>query len=338
MNSAMQQARRQEIQQDDAPVRLEEWIPYKLLQQERQWHCLWLDLAGKRISEPFFTDTILRCKASAPVNRRFPSLSSLAYLTACAATAAAEVVAPSAFIFHVSRCGSTLVSQLLGLSQKNITLSEVPLIDELLRASRKEADSSETETALKASIALLGRRRLGQEKHLFIKLDSWHVFFAGTLRKLYPEVPFVLLYRSPDEVVFSHQKRRGMQAVPGLLEPELFGMSQSELASYDADRYLAKVLEYYYSQFLRIAETDDRSLLLDYRQGGIEIVRRLAGFSGLVLDETEMAEMAVRSRFHAKYPEQGFAEEKKESSPSVELQPAQALYARLEQLREKLAG
>lgn len=337
MNSAMQRKIRQEIRQDDAAIVLEEWIPYKLLQQEQQWHCLWLDLAGKRIAEPFFTDTILRCKASAPINRRFPSISSLEYLTTCAA-AATDVVAPSAFVFHVSRCGSTLVSQLLGLSEKNIALSEVPLIDELLRMSRKQVDSFEAETALKASIALLGRRRLGLEKHLFIKLDSWHVFFAGTLRRLYPEVPFILLYRSPDEVVFSHQKRRGMQAVPGLLEPELFGMSQAESTSCDGDRYIAKVLEYYYSQFLHIAENDDRSLLLDYRQGGIDIVRRLAEFSGLALNETETAEMAVRSRFHAKYPEQGFAEEKKESCAPADLQTALAMYARLEQLRAKLAS
>jgi hypothetical protein len=333
MNSAIQQ----EIRQADAAVMAEEWIPYKLLRQEQQWRCLWLDLAGKRISEPFFSDTILRCKASAPINRRFASISSLEYLTACAA-AAADVVAPSAFIFHVSRCGSTLVSQLLGLSEKNITLSEVPLIDELLRASGRQADSPEAEAALKASIVLLGRRRLGQEKHLFIKLDSWHVFFAGTLRRLYPRVPFVLLYRSPDEVLFSHQKRRGMQAVPGLLEPELFGMSHAESTSYDGDRYIAKVLEYYYSQFLLIAENDNRSILLDYRQGGIDIVRRLAGFAGMALDETEIAEMAVRSRFHAKYPEQGFAEEKKESCASAYLQPAQAMYARLEQLRAKLSS
>ncbi|WP_143751436.1 sulfotransferase [Collimonas sp. PA-H2] len=330
----MQQEMRQEIQQDDAATP-EEWIPYKLVQQEQQWRCLWLDLEGKRIAEPFFADTILRCRANAPVKRRFPSLSSLEYLTDCAA-AATDVVAPSAFIFHVSRCGSTLVSQLLGLSEKNIALSEVPLIDELLRMSRSQADSSGAESALKASIALLGRRRLGQEKHLFIKLDSWHVFFAGTLRRLYPDVPFVLLYRTPDEVVFSHQKRRGMQAVPGLLEPELFGMSQAESASCDGDRYIAKVLEYYYSQFLLIAEKDDRSLLLDYRQGGIEIVRRLAEFSGVALDQTETAEMAVRSCFHAKYPEQGFAEEKKESCAPADLQTALAMYARLEQLRAKL--
>jgi hypothetical protein len=332
MNSAIQQ----EMRQADAAVVAEEWIPYKVLRQEQQWRCLWLDLAGKRISEPFFSDTILRCKAGAPINRRFASISSLEYLTACAA-AAADVVAPSAFIFHVSRCGSTLVSQLLGLSEKNITLSEVPLIDELLRASRQQPDPSETEAALKAGISLLGRRRFGQEKHLFIKLDSWHVFFAGTLRRLYPGVPFVLLYRSPDEVVFSHQKRRGMQAVPGLLEPELFGMSHAESTSYDGDRYIAKVLEYYYSQFLLIAQNDDRAILLDYRQGGIDIVRRLARFAGMALDEAEIAEMAVRSRFHAKYPEQGFAEEKKESCVSAYLQPAQAMYARLEQLRARLS-
>ncbi|SDX21931.1 hypothetical protein SAMN04515617_10286 [Collimonas sp. OK242] len=321
----------------DAAGLIEEWIPYKLLRQDQQWRCLWLSLAGKRIVEPFFSDTILRCRADAAHKQRFPSFSSLEYLTDCAAVAT-DVIAPSVFIFHVSRCGSTLISQLLGLSGKNIALSEVPLIDELLRMSRNQAESSAAEAALKASIALLGRRRLGQEEHMFIKLDSWHVFFAGTLRRLYPDVPFVLLYRAPDEVLLSHQKRRGMQTVPGLIEAELFGMSRAESIGYDGDRYIAKVLEYYYSQFLILAEQDARSVLLDYRQGGIEIVRRLAEFSAICLDETETAAMAVRSRFHAKYPEQGFAEEKKESCRCADLQPAQAMYARLEQLRTKLAG
>ncbi len=316
---------------------IEDWIPYKLVQQDQHWRCVWLSLAGKRIVEPFFSDTILRCRADTPTNQRFPSLSSLEYLTDRAA-AATDVIAPSALIFHVSRCGSTLISQLLGLSEKNIALSEVPLIDELLRMSRNQPDPSAAEAALKASIALLGRRRLGREKHLFIKLDSWHVFFAGTLRRLYPDVPFVLLYRAPDEVVLSHQKRRGMQAVPGLIEPALFGMSQTESKSYDGDRYIAKVLEYYYSQFLILAEKDAHSILLDYRQGGIEIIRRLTEFSDICLDEQQTAAMAVRARFHAKYPEQGFAEEKKESCGLADLQPALAVYARLEQLRTKLAG
>ncbi|HWW04665.1 sulfotransferase [Collimonas sp.] len=328
-----------------------DWIPCKLVQQEQQWLCSWLSLAGKRIAEPFFSDTILRCKADAANNkhsRRFPSLSSLEYLTACA-TVAADVVAPSAFIFHVSRCGSTLLSQLLGLSEKNIVLSEVPLIDELLRMPIKgdQAESPAAQAteaagaagaALTASIALLGRRRFGQERHLFIKLDSWHVFFAGTLRRLYPDVPFILLYRAPDEVISSHQKRRGMQAVPGLIEPELFGMSHAEASSCDGDRYIAKVLEYYYSQFLNIAKTDERSMLLNYSQGAIGMVRRLADFVHINLDETEIAGMETRSRFHAKYPEQGFSEEKKAACALAYLAPAQALYERLEQVQKKAAG
>jgi hypothetical protein len=319
-----------------------DWIPYKLVQQEQQWLCSWLSLAGKRIAEPFFSETILRCKTDAANNkhnRRFPSLSSLEYLTACA-TIATDVLAPSAFIFHVSRCGSTLISQLLGLSEKNIVLSEVPLIDELLRMPLKgnPAESPAAEAGLKASIALLGRRRFGQERNLFIKLDSWHVFFAGTLRRLYPDVPFVLLYRAPDEVIGSHQRRRGMQAVPGLIEAELFGMSHAEASSCDGDGYIAKVLEYYYSQFLEIAEKDDRSMLLNYSQGAIGMVRRLADFLHIGLDETEIAEMEIRSRFHAKYPDQGFAEEKKAPGAFAYLAPAQALYQRLEQVQNKAAG
>src|SRR5690606_34626620 len=122
-------------------------------------------------------------------------------------------VAPTAFIFHVSRCGSTLLSQLLDLDEANIVLSEVPLLDQLLRLPETFPGISraQQETALQATIRLLGQKRTGHEKQLFIKLDSWHVFFAATLRKQYPSVPFILLYRAPDEVFESHRRHRGMQ-------------------------------------------------------------------------------------------------------------------------------
>ncbi len=49
-------------------------------------------------------------------------------------------------------------------------------------------------------------------------------------RKLYPQTPFILLYRQPGEVIRSQQKRRGMQSIPGLLEPEIFGFTKNEIA------------------------------------------------------------------------------------------------------------
>jgi hypothetical protein len=328
----------------DMPAAIPEWIPTKLVRREQEWCCQWLNLSGKQFSEPFFSETILNCQGL-PANTkagRYASLGTLDYLTA-SASKVRDAVTPSAFVFHASRCGSTLISQLLGMNPDHIVLSEVPLIDELLRQSVREkgADRAGMEAALQSCITLLGRRRFGRETHLFVKLDSWHVYFADTIRRLYPNVPFVMLYRSPEEIVRSHQKRRGMQAVPGLLEPELFGMSPGQLDS-DADVYLGKVLAYYFSRFLAMttmamvaatATQDERAILLDYKQGSMAILDRLIALCDIVMSPEEREKVEIRSRYHSKYPEQSFSEKQAEAPTPKYLEAAKLLYERLEQIR-----
>lgn len=310
-----------------------DWIPYKLLRQD-QWLCRWMALAGQRFTEPFFSETIQKCKAFAPNGKGYASLSSLDVLRS-AASEPLEAIAPSAFIFHVSRCGSTLLSQLLGLSRRHVVLSEVPLIDEIARLPLKDAHfaQAEIEMLLSAAIRLLARKRSDDEAHLFVKLDSWHVMFAPLLRKLYPDVPFVLLYRSPDEVIRSHQKRRGTQAVPGLIEPELFELSPADFNANDADDYLDKVLTFYFSRFMTIAAQDRRAMLVDYRLGIMEIVQRVAAHANVVIDRADLELMEARSRFHSKYPDQTFSEAPMNPAAPPGIGGAQARYLQLEQMR-----
>jgi hypothetical protein len=308
----------------------DDWIPYKLVWQG-QWLCRWLALAGQQFTEPFFSETILKCKTCAPNGSRYASLTSLEMLVQAAATPL-DAIPPSAFIFHVSRCGSTLLAQLLGLSQRHIVLSEVPLIDEILRLSLKDPGVAPTDIAasLRAIISLLARKQTGDSAHLFIKLDSWHVIFAPLIRKLYPDVPFVMLYRSPDEVVHSHQKRRGMQAVPGLLEPELFELSPDDVSTGDADDYLDKVLGFYFSSFMKTAAQDKRVLLLNYQVGSMEIIRRVAAHADIAISKVDLELMEVRSRFHSKYPNQTFSETQANPVLSGRLGRARAMYLQLE--------
>ena len=109
-------------------------------------------------------------------------------------------IAPTAFIFHVSRCGSTLLAQLLSLDEQNIVLAEPPIFDEVLReiAFKNTKISEETiNESLKAVVKFLGQKRTGLEKNLFIKLDSWHIFYYYKLRKLYPETHLFFLSDDP---------------------------------------------------------------------------------------------------------------------------------------------
>ena len=43
-------------------------------------------------------------------------------------------LAPSLFLFHVSRCGSTLISQMLAALPQNVVISEAGPMDAILRS------------------------------------------------------------------------------------------------------------------------------------------------------------------------------------------------------------
>ena len=294
------------------------WIPYKLIPGNGQPLCRWLQIKDSPFSDPFFADTISKCMSNGV--HHYHSVSTVNLLPALANDI--DPVEPSAFIFHISRCGSTLLSQLLDINPNHIVLSEVPFFDELLRGNIPE---------LRSAIQFYGQKRTGHETHLFIKTDSWHVCFYKTLRELYPSVPFILLYRDPREVIRSQQKKRGMQAVPGVIEAEIFGFKNEPVT--DLDVYMANVVERYLTLFDEIINTDERALLVNYNQGMMNVAEDVAAFTGLDLSNEEREKMETRCQYNAKYPEQIFSEAAIDTAPPPYLQKCMELYERLEKMR-----
>ena len=91
----------------------------------------WLYVDGIPFNHPFFTDTSTHCKGLPENHYSQKIITPLQHLPLEAK--AIESIPPDAFIFHVSRCGSTMVTQLLSLDPAIIALSEVPVLDEILR-------------------------------------------------------------------------------------------------------------------------------------------------------------------------------------------------------------
>lgn len=166
----------------------EGWIPIKLYPEDDGLMCRWLYVGNKDFTEPFFDETIAACR-SLPENGHLKrSMSSTDVLAGWVKDT--DVIEPTAFIFHISRCGSTLISQMLGKQPANIILSEVPFFDDLLRYGTKDDCMPAILPQLKAAIGLYGTQRNKNKQQLFIKTDSWHIHFYKELRALYPTVPF----------------------------------------------------------------------------------------------------------------------------------------------------
>ncbi|ASU34278.1 sulfotransferase family protein [Mucilaginibacter xinganensis] len=316
-------------------IEIENWIPYKLATSAGQSQCHWLHTVGKQFTEPFFDETILKCRSA---NNRYYEFSSVSALEMTVSWAGGlKEVVPAAFIFHISRCGSTLVSQLLSTMEQNTVLSEVPFFDDILRLPFKEPNFTEAEinNLLVSAFKYYARETAGavtlQKKDLFIKADSWHIFFYRQLRLLYPGVPFILLYRRPDEVFRSHSKLPGMQAVPGMIEPQLFGFKPEEIG-HDSSIYLANVLTSYLQKYLEIAANDERCMLINYNEGPMEMIKRVASFSNITISAQALELMEQRSHYHSKKPGEHFRKEAMADIPA-HLEKAMELYYILDKKR-----
>lgn len=312
---------------------LQNWIPYRLVHEDGQWLCRWLYLDDHRFNEPFFDETIQVCKKHAFNSSPFHSVSRPDDLPALAESLPS--VPPGAFIFHISRCGSTLLSQLLSMDENTISLAEVPLFDELLQQLRRNPGQEEKlDQVFAAAISLCAQKRTGREQHLFVKLDSWHIFFYDVIRRLYPGVPCVLLYRSPDEVLSSHRKHRGMQAVPGVLDPAIFGFSDQEVSGMDLDAYTARVLERYLLAFAGIAAGEPGVLLINYREGAAAMLEQTLAHAGVSHSQAMLDSMIARSLYHSKHPGQVFAQDRYDAINKGYLRAAMEAYELLEKKRK----
>jgi len=186
-----------------------DWLPIQIVRVPEGGLAVdWVHFAGAPLAHPFFA-TDARRAAELPFNLLFRYRTSLDDFIHGTPDDAPE---PDGFIFHMSRCGSTLVSRMLAALPGVMALSEPAPLDIILRlaADGVEAEARGAEgnaerglAALRAMIAALGRRRSDTDRNPVFKLDSWQALLLPVFRRAFPGVPWIFLYRDPIEVVAS---------------------------------------------------------------------------------------------------------------------------------------
>lgn len=272
------------------------WIPYKLIEKDNLGYFEWIYLGEREYTDPFFDETISKCK-SHPYNSKVVRVISTVDNLLDWSKELISVELKS-LVFHVSRCGSTMLSQSLVTSPKNIIISEAPIIDQILQSDIFNFD--EKNILIRAVIMLLGQKRFPQQKNLIIKLDAWHIFNAVQLRSIFPELPFMLLYRQPAEVLKSHQKMIGMHMVPGVLAPRIFGITTHTIQKIGFKQYGALVLAKYFQAFLDFYATDKNVLLCNYNGGMKSVLERFISFVKIDYSNDEVIQMFERLKKHSK--------------------------------------
>ncbi|KAF2517347.1 sulfotransferase family protein [Flavobacterium foetidum] len=272
------------------------WIPIKLVENENKIYFEWIYLSDLKIIDPFFDDTLAKCRSFAQNSTRFKVVSTVENLIQWSEEL--ESVELKGLVFHVSRCGSTMLSQSLASSEENIMISEASILDQILRSEILSLAAKSQ--VLKSVIRLLAHKRFSQQKNTILKLDAWSIFKVDYLRKVFPEIPFALLYRNPAEVLRSHQKMSGMHMVPNIIPASVFGIKKNEMQELSLPQYRALVLEKYFKAFLDFYRKHNNVTLLNYNDGMKNVVEKFISFASLQYSDEETNIMLERLTKHSK--------------------------------------
>jgi len=302
------------------------WIPVTLIEKDNEIYFEWIYLADLKYADPFFDETLAKCKSHPYNSKPFKVISTVENLIDWSNELIS--VELKSLVFHVSRCGSTMLSQSLASSSENVMISEAPIIDQILRSDLFSLDKKTI--LIQSIIKLLGQKRFPEQQHLIIKLDAWHIFNSTYLRSIFPELPFALLYRNPTEVLKSHQKMMGMHMVPNVLPSNVFGISPKEINEVSFEQYGALVLEKYFQGFLDFYKTDQNVVMLNYNEGMKAVVEKFIGFIKVDYSNAELEKMYDRLKRHSKNESAVFAGDQfKEETLQID-------FSRLDVLHEKL--
>ncbi|MGH6926243.1 MAG: hypothetical protein ACRED5_21150 [Propylenella sp.] len=320
----------------ETPLPRPGWLPIRAFWRDGELYAHWSYFGEEQLREPFFEGDVQRALGR-PFNQLFRHVTPIERLADWPPAKAGPP--PSGLIFHMSRCGSTLVTQMLAALDQNIVISEANPVDAVVQARHVRPDLTAEEQArwLRWMVSALVAPRAGG-RYAFIKLDCWHSLSLPLFRLAFPDVPWVFLYRDPVEVLVSQRTMPGSQMIPGLLGPDLTTLG----LGYDPARpedYYARVLANICGPALR-HYSSGRALLINYRQLPAALWTAILPHFGVAVSESDRAAMAAAARYDAKAPSFEFSgdSEAKQKAATAATRAAAAewlgdFYTRLEALR-----
>jgi hypothetical protein len=244
------------------------------------------------------------------------------------------------FIFHMSRCGSTLAMQMLATCERFYVISESTMINAVLNPAMTLPKGIAKTQLLKAVINSIYRCRPNHCERVFIKFRSWNTLFIGDILNSFPNVHWMFTHRNGLEVLESV-----LRDPPGWMRSrhthttffsEVLGLSETELASLSDAEHACRLL----GVFCENAGIHQgiNSLYIDYLQIPTELPSILNAKWGLALSDKEIRAMIERTKLYSKDPKktQVFEADSEKKRQSINEQDRQYAETFVESQRRKL--
>ncbi len=256
----------------------------------------WLDFGDMHLRETF-----LEISAEERLSRDAGALSAVTDLDVLETPDLyPDALSPAGFIFHVGRCGSTLLAKVLSSLDRHIVIKEAEPVQQLLGVEYEEAFRDHRAPFFQSLLNIYGHRRLPVQERFFVKFSSNHVKRLEMIRGLYPGVPWLFLYRNPYEIIPTFLEGpawfiRNKNTAEGAFDAAL----PIEVIERMSDLAFAVQVE---SSTLRIAiqNTCDHCLFVDYTQLKPESLPRILRFFGLNVTGEEYDGMVEQFGFYSK--------------------------------------
>lgn len=264
-----------------------DWLPARAALHPTGLYFALREIRPAELQDPFMQETIAR----------LPARESVVQVAREDLGKGAAGTAPAGIVFHVARCGSTLVSQLLKQHVGLVVYAEPLPVNEILLPPHRwpRADIVAALRSLGAAFARHAR------KPWVLKLTSWNTLFCDLVAEAFPATPWALCLRDPLEVAVSLLARPAGWIWDGDAPAAPFAKLVDPAGTRcTREEYAARVYAALCGQACRLDPA--QGLLVDYATLPAAAWERIAPRFGLNVDAALRARMQAAARMNSKAP------------------------------------
>lgn len=304
------------------------FFPIRIDPDDQEWKLTWLDFGKDNFQEPFYElDVMSRIRKEGDCFQE----TGLSALFDVKDTMQAQM--PSGFIFHMSRCGSTLLGNILRHHPNSTVISEPEILDKILMADQIETNRHEVLELFRNAVISYCQKREPSDKHNVMKFPSYLTVFAEYIFESFPDVPAVFLYRDPVEVLVSNLKDPSQA---WFYSRKILKSNSAEIIEENS------VLENCAIALKRTCEgfinhmNPDHCIVANYNQISVPLLQRILDLFNMPYDSSLLDRMSQEANFYSKRRDLVFRDDSDDKQKEASKKLKQVAKKHLFPIHEKL--